>query len=51
MAKFQFELDPHDVEEFIRPLPARQQLVYRLAIRGICPRCRRDRSSHSVQMH
>jgi len=38
-----FELDPREVEEFIRPLPARQQLVYRLAVRGLCARCRGDR--------
>jgi hypothetical protein len=38
-----FELDPREVEAFIRPLPARQQLVYRLAVRGLCPRCRGDR--------
>jgi hypothetical protein len=43
MVKFQFELDPREVEEFIRPLPARQQLVYRLAVRGLCARCRGDR--------
>jgi hypothetical protein len=38
-----FELDPREVEAFIRPLPARQQLVYRLAVRGLCPCCRGDR--------
>jgi hypothetical protein len=38
-----FELDPREVEDFIRPLSARQQLVYRLAVRGLCPRCRGDR--------
>jgi hypothetical protein len=43
MPKPTFELDPREVENFIRPLPARQQLVYRLAIRGLCPRCRGDR--------
>jgi hypothetical protein len=43
MIKFQFELDPREVEEFILPLPARQQLVYRLAVRGLCSRCRGDR--------
>jgi DNA-binding MarR family transcriptional regulator len=45
MIKFQFELDPRKVEEFIRPLPARQRLVYRLAVRGLCLRCRGDRQS------
>jgi hypothetical protein len=44
MVKFQFELDPREAEEFVRPLPARQQLVYRIAIRGICARCRGDRT-------
>ena len=34
---------PRELEEFIRPLPARQQLVYRLAVRGLCARCRGDR--------
>jgi hypothetical protein len=38
-----FELDPREAEDFIRPLPARQQLVYRLAVRGLCRRCRSDR--------
>ena len=42
--EFRFELDPREAEEFVRPLPARQQLVYRLAIRGICARCRGDRT-------
>jgi hypothetical protein len=44
MPKPSFELDPREVEEFIRPLPARQQLVYRLAVRDLCPRCRGDRT-------
>jgi hypothetical protein len=35
MHKPSFELDPREVENFIRPLPARQQLVYRLAVRGL----------------
>jgi hypothetical protein len=43
MSKASFELDPREVEDFIRPMPARQQLVYRLAVRGLCPRCRGDR--------
>jgi hypothetical protein len=43
MPKPSFELDPREVEEFVRPLPARQQLVYRLAVRGLCARCRGDR--------
>jgi hypothetical protein len=43
MPKPSFELDPREVEEFVRPLPARQQLIYRLAVRGLCARCRGDR--------
>ncbi len=43
MPKPTFELDPREVENFIWPLPARQQLVYRLAVRGLCQRCRGDR--------
>jgi hypothetical protein len=35
--------DPREVEAFIRPLPARQQFVYCLAVRGLCARCRGDR--------
>jgi hypothetical protein len=43
MPKPNFEFDPREVETFIRPLPARQQLDYRLAVRGLCLRCRGDR--------
>jgi hypothetical protein len=43
MPKPSFELDPRELENFVRPLPARQQLVYRLAVRGLCERCRGDR--------
>jgi hypothetical protein len=39
-----FELDPSEADAFVRGLDARQELVYRLAIRGICPRCRGDRA-------
>jgi hypothetical protein len=35
--------DPREVEAFIRPLPARLQLVYCLAVRGLCACCRGDR--------
>jgi hypothetical protein len=41
--RFELELDPREAEDFVRPLPARQQLVYLLAVRGLCPRCRGDR--------
>lgn len=37
MAKLELELDPREAEQFIRPLPARQQLVYRLAVVCACP--------------
>jgi hypothetical protein len=40
----QFELDPREVDRFVRPMPPRQELVYRLAIRGLCARCRGDRA-------
>jgi HEAT repeat protein len=39
-----FELDPREVDRFVRPLPPRQELAYRLAIRGLCARCRGDRA-------
>jgi hypothetical protein len=35
--------DPRDVERCLRPMPPRQELVYRLAIRVLSPRCRGDR--------
>jgi hypothetical protein len=38
-----FELDPREAERFVRGMPLRQELVYRLAVRGLCPRCRGDR--------
>jgi hypothetical protein len=34
-----FELDPHEAERFVRGMPLRQELVYRLAIRGLSARC------------
>jgi hypothetical protein len=39
-----FELDPRKAERFVRGMPSRQELVYRLAIRGLCERCRGDRA-------
>jgi hypothetical protein len=39
-----FEMDPREVENFVRPMPPRQELVYRLAARGLCQRCRGDRA-------
>ncbi|HUC65275.1 MAG TPA: hypothetical protein VMA53_07605 [Stellaceae bacterium] len=43
MVQFQFELDPREVSEFVRGMPLRRELVYRLAVRGLCARCRGDR--------
>jgi hypothetical protein len=40
--EFRFELDPREADRFVRGLVPRQELVYRLAIRGICPKCRDD---------
>jgi hypothetical protein len=34
-----YEFHPAEVESYIKPLPPREQLVYRLAIRGLCQRC------------
>jgi hypothetical protein len=42
--EFRFEFDPREAAAFVRGLDARQELVYRLAIRGICPKCRSDRA-------
>jgi hypothetical protein len=39
-----FELDPREAARFVRGMPPRQELVYRLAIRGLCERCRGDRA-------
>ena len=38
-----FELDPREADAFVRGMAPRQELVYRLAIRGMCARCRGDR--------
>jgi hypothetical protein len=38
-----FELDPHEADAFVRGMPPRQELVYRLAVRGLSARCRGDR--------
>jgi hypothetical protein len=38
-----FEIDPRDAEYFVRTLPPRQELVYRLAVRALSARCRGDR--------
>jgi len=38
-----FELDPREADRFVGTLPPRQELVYRLAMRALSPRCRGDR--------
>ena len=38
-----FELDPREADCFVGTLPPRQELVYRLAMRALSPRCRGDR--------
>jgi hypothetical protein len=40
LMEFRFELDPREADRFVRGLVPRQELVYRLAIRGICPKWR-----------
>jgi hypothetical protein len=37
------DLDPGEVRVLLRGLPPRQELVYRLAVRGLSERCRGDR--------
>jgi hypothetical protein len=37
------ELDPNEVDAFMKPMGERQQLVYRLAINGLSSRCRTNR--------
>jgi DNA-binding MarR family transcriptional regulator len=37
------ELDPNEVTVLMRGLAPRRELIYRLAIRGLCERCRGDR--------
>jgi hypothetical protein len=37
------DIDPREVDRFVRPLRPRAELVYRLAIRGLSERCRSDR--------
>jgi hypothetical protein len=42
MTKVRFELDPQEADAFVCGMPPRQEFVYRLALRGLCARCRRD---------
>jgi hypothetical protein len=39
-----FTFDPREVDDYVRKLDPRRELVYRLAIRGLCDRCRGDRA-------
>jgi hypothetical protein len=36
-------LDPREVENYVTGLPPRRELIYRLAVRRLCGRCRGDR--------
>ena len=38
-----YTLDPREVDALVATLAPRQELVYRLALRGLCDRCRGDR--------
>jgi hypothetical protein len=40
--KSRFTLDPREVNEYVAKLDPRRELVYRLALRGLCDRCRSD---------
>ena len=37
-----FELEPREIDAFVRGMEPRQELVYRLLCRGICARCGAD---------
>jgi hypothetical protein len=39
-----FDVDPREVDRIVRRLDPRQELVYRLAVRGLCARCCGDRA-------
>jgi hypothetical protein len=39
-----FGLGPREVDAFVRGMPPRRELVYRLAVRGVSDRCRGDRT-------
>jgi hypothetical protein len=38
-----FELDPGEVERFLKPMEPRAQLVFRICINGVSSRCRTNR--------
>ena len=42
--KPRFTFDPREVDGYVSKLDPRRELVYRLAIRGLCNRCRGDRA-------
>jgi len=39
-----FEFDPREVHAYVSKLAPREELIYRLVIRGLCERCRGDRA-------
>jgi hypothetical protein len=43
MREWQLEFDPREVNDLVAKLDPRCELVYRLAIRDLCDRCRCDR--------
>ena len=42
-SKSQVDRDPREIDAFVRWMSPRQELVYRLAVRDVCDRCRGDR--------
>jgi hypothetical protein len=40
--KPRFTFDPREVDDFVRKLDLRSELIYRLALRGLCQACRSD---------
>jgi hypothetical protein len=43
MSEWQLEFDPREVDVLVVNLDPRRELVYRIAIRELCDRCRCDR--------
>jgi hypothetical protein len=44
MTQPRYTFDPREVDSYVSKLDPHQKLVYRLAIRGLCDRCRGDRA-------
>ena len=40
---FAFTFDPREIDAYLAQLDPRRELVYRIAIRDLCDRCRCDR--------